>query len=576
MLRTGVTSLFILAALAVPVANAAGNDRIAFVNTYGGNAEIFAMNLDGTGQQYLAESPGADTSPAWSPDGSRFAFVSDRSGRASIWVANADGSEPTQLTDGLPTTADADPAWSPDGSRLAFASTRPSGEEWTLWAVGLDGAGLERLAESPGTEPTWSPDGSRIAYVGPGFFGESAILALDLSSRSITPLTWGEQPDSSPAWSPDGSRVAFARVYPDATNASESAIATVSSDGNGFNILHGGYGFEDEPSWSPDGTRLIFQIDHDGSSSELFLFVVDSDGTGGYPFVPLPGGNDSPAWAPQSASPSGEPPQIELRGPANGVTLAAGSTALAKYSCTDPDDDLVSCVGDVPHGAPIDTSSYGEHTFTVTAQDAAGNRATVTHGYRVVDGTRPTITIRFPRFTDRAFVLGQQVVTDFSCADEPGGSGLVLCEGAPSLDTATIGSKTFSVYARDAAGNETLENRGYDVVYNWNGFLSPLENPPALNVAKAGHGVPVRFSLGGNHGLSVVMDWAPISRQIPCDSSELGPWGTQTTGSLSYNESLSRYTYLWQTDRTWAGTCRQLMVALDDRTYHFANVRFTK
>jgi hypothetical protein len=29
-----------------------------------------------------------------------------------------------------------------------------------------------------------------------------------------------------------------------------------------------------------------------------------------------------------------------------------------------------------------------------------------------------------------ALLLGQQVATYFSCADEPGGSGLVLCEGA--------------------------------------------------------------------------------------------------------------------------------------------------
>jgi Tol biopolymer transport system component len=574
MLKTRVTFLFLLLAVALP-ATAAADDRIAFVNTYGGNAEIFAANLDGSDLQYVAESPGADTSPAWSPDGSRIAFVSDRSGRASIWIANADGSEPAQLTDGLPSSADADPAWSPDGTRIAFASTS-FGDEWAIWAVGLDGSGLERLTDGTGTEPSWSPDGSRIAFVGDGFFGETAILALDLASRSVTPLTWGEQPDSSPAWSPDGSRVAFARVYPDAANASESAIATVSPNGSGFNILHGGYGFEDEPSWSPDGTRLILQIDYDGSGSELFLYVVNADGNGGYPVVPIPGGNRSPAWAPEAASPAGEPPQIDLRGPANGVTLAAGSTALAKYSCTDPDGDLVSCVGDVPSGAPIDTGSYGWKTFTVTAEDAAGNRSSVTHEYRVADLTRPNIIIRFPTFTDRAFLLGQEVRTDFSCEDEPGGSGIVLCEGADRLDTATVGSKTFWVRARDAAGNETLENRGYDVVYNWSGFLSPLENPPAFNVFKAGHGIPVRFSLGGNYGLSVVMDWAPISRQIPCDSTELGPWGTQTTGSLSYNDSLGRYTYLWQTDRSWAGTCRQLMVALDDRTYHFANVRFTK
>jgi hypothetical protein len=572
-----VLVLLVALAMPAPAGADAGEGRIAFVSTYSGDADIFTATLDATDVVQLMETPGIDeTSPTWSPDGSRIAFVSDRSGRASIWVANADGSEPQQLTDGPPSSADADPAWSPDGTRIAFASSRPAGDGWAIWAVGLDGTGLERLTEGLGTEPSWSPDGGRIAYVGPGMLGDSAILALDLATRSVAPLTWGEQPDSSPAWSPDGSKVAFARVYPDAATASESAISTMNADGSGFWIVHGGYGFEDEPAWSPDGTRLVFQIDHDGSGSEIFLYVANAeDGSGGH-VVPFPWLGRSPAWAPAPLPPKGQPPVIELRAPAQAAAVAAGTTVLAKYACADPDADLVSCAGDVPSGTPIDTSSLGWKTFTVTAEDSQGNRASVTHEYQVVDRTRPTITIRFPHFTDRAFLLGQQVATDFWCADEPGGSGLTLCEGAAWLDTGTVGSKTFSVRARDAAGNETLENRGYDVVYNWSGFLSPVDNPPALNLFKAGHGVPVRFSLGGNHGLSVVMDWAPISRQIPCDSTELGPWGTQTTGSLAYKESLDRYTYLWQTDRAWAGTCRQLMIALDDRTYHFASFRFTK
>jgi hypothetical protein len=580
VLKTRVASvltLLVALALPAPAGADASEGRIAFVSLYSGDADILSANLDGTGIAQVTESPGfADIAPAWSPDGSRIAFVSDRSGRASLWVANADGSEPRQLTDGLPSSADADPAWSPDGTRIAFASSRPDGESWSIWAVGVDGTGLERLTEGTGTEPSWSPDGRRIAYVGPGLLGDAAILALDLATRSVTPLTWGEQPDSSPAWSPDGSKVAFARVYPDAATPSESAIATVNADGSGFWLVHGGYGFEDEPAWSPDGLRLIVQIDYDGSGTDMFLYVVNAaDGSGGF-VVPLPISGRSPAWAPAPPPPPGRAPQIDLRAPGHAAAVGQGTTVLAKYSCTDPDGDLVSCVGDVPSGAAIDTSSLGWKTFTVTAEDGRGNRASVTHEYKVIDVTRPMITIRFPHFTDRAFLLGQQVVTDFSCSDEPGGSGVVVCEGATSLDTATVGSKTFSVYARDAAGNETLENRGYDVVYPWNGFLSPVEDPPVLNVFKAGHGVPVRFSLGGDHGLAVIMDWAPISRQVPCDSTELGPWGTQTAGSLSYNESLERYTYLWQTDRSWAGTCRQFMIALDDRTYHFANFRFTK
>ena len=55
--------------------------------------------------------------------------------------------------------------------------------------------------------------------------------------------------------------------------------------------------------------------------------------------------------------------------------------------------DHASCVGPVTAGAPIDTWTLGEHTFTVTAHDAAGNVAWVTHTYTVLDN-QPDLMIR--------------------------------------------------------------------------------------------------------------------------------------------------------------------------------------
>jgi hypothetical protein len=34
--------------------------------------------------------------------------------------------------------------------------------------------------------------------------------------------------------------------------------------------------------------------------------------------------------------------------------------------------------------------------------------------------------------------------------------------------------------------------------YTFTGFFSPVDNPPTVNVAKAGSAIPVKFSLGGN------------------------------------------------------------------------------
>lgn len=96
-----------LAATPTPIPSA----RIAFSSDRDGNAEVYVMNADGTGQTNLTNNSAWDSRPAWSPDGTRIAFVSDRDGNREVYVMNADGSGQTRLTDNP--AADGSPAWSP-------------------------------------------------------------------------------------------------------------------------------------------------------------------------------------------------------------------------------------------------------------------------------------------------------------------------------------------------------------------------------------------------------------------------------------------------------------------------------
>ena len=45
---------------------------------------------------------------------------------------------------------------------------------------------------------------------------------------------------------------------------------------------------------------------------------------------------------------------------------------------------------------------------------------------------------------------------------------------------------------------------------------------------------------------------------------------------LSYDPVSDEYTYVWKTEKLWAGTCRQLAVGLRDGTTHRALFNFTK
>lgn len=114
--------------------------------------------------------------------------------------------------------------------------------------------------------------------------------------------------------------------------------------------------------------------------------------------------------------------------------------------------------------------------------------------------------------------------------------------------------------------------------FNFSGFLQPVDNLPALNQVKAGQGIPVKFSLGGDQGLNILASGSPSSVKIACDGSAAIDVIEQTVtaggSSLSYDALTDTYTYVWKTDKSWANTCRQLTVTLTDGTAHEAHFKF--
>jgi len=114
--------------------------------------------------------------------------------------------------------------------------------------------------------------------------------------------------------------------------------------------------------------------------------------------------------------------------------------------------------------------------------------------------------------------------------------------------------------------------------FNFAGFIPPVDNPPTINTVKAGSAIPVKFSLGGNQGLNILADGSPSSRQITCATgAPLDAIETTVTAggsSLSYDPSTGQYVYVWKTNKSWAGTCRQLDVQLSDGSHHIADFEF--
>jgi hypothetical protein len=107
-------------------------------------------------------------------------------------------------------------------------------------------------------------------------------------------------------------------------------------------------------------------------------------------------------------------PTASIAAPINGGVFAQGQTVLADYSCADGDTghvDVVTCVGNVPDGSPIDTSTPGAKSFTVTATDEHGATSDQTVNYTVGDqaGLCSATAIGLPANVDLGVANGGQV-----------------------------------------------------------------------------------------------------------------------------------------------------------------------
>lgn len=138
-------------------------------------------------------------------------------------------------------------------------------------------------------------------------------------------------------------------------------------------------------------------------------------------------------------------------------------------------------------------------------------------------------------------------------------------------------SQIITVRATDNGGLFATDQTVVNVTYSFTGFFQPVDNLPILNVVKAGRAIPMKFSLDGPQGLNIFAAGYPSSALVACGTTaENAIEETVTAGSssLSYDANNDQYTYVWKTNQTWAGTCRTLVVRLNDGTHHRANFKF--
>ena len=159
------------------------------------------------------------------------------------------------------------------------------------------------------------------------------------------------------------------------------------------------------------------------------------------------------------------PPTVTITAPVNEGVFRQGEVANANFACLPGEGtSLKSCTGPVANGAPLDTSTPGEHSFTVEAEDNDAGNASETAIYTVVPP--PSVEITTPA-NGATYTQGQAVTAGYACHAATGAE-LKSCEGpvanGAALGTATLGSHGFQVEAEDTLGGKTSKEVSYTVV----------------------------------------------------------------------------------------------------------------
>jgi Tol biopolymer transport system component len=227
----------------------ANGDKIAFSRGVDDEEEIYVMNIGGSGQTRLTNSPYSNKYPDWSPDKSKIAFSAGKPITDNeIFVMYADGTSQIQITDNGDEDYRAD--WSPDGTKIAFSKHASGNNE--VYVMNANGSGQTQLIDYPtasDANPDWKYDGSKILFMsnrdtGGGPSTEFEIYVMDANGDNQTRLTTNTDDDRDPVWSPDGSRIVF-----QSDRDGNYEIYVMNADGSGQTRLTNNIVDDKFPNW---------------------------------------------------------------------------------------------------------------------------------------------------------------------------------------------------------------------------------------------------------------------------------------------------------------------------------------
>jgi Tol biopolymer transport system component len=189
-----------------------------------------------------------------------------------IFLVNLETREIKRLTN---EGSNSSPAWSPDGTKIVFSSSRNGDND--LYIMDREGTNQQQITDLDGNElvPDWSPDGESIAFLST-YEGAEGIYVVDVSSRTISQLTHNLV-DFSPRWSSNGKKIVFTSHLDTTATYEPSQIYVMNEDGSQVQQLTNDKYRNISPFWCPDDSCVVYErYTGEGNIRKLMVFDLVS------------------------------------------------------------------------------------------------------------------------------------------------------------------------------------------------------------------------------------------------------------------------------------------------------------
>ncbi|MFT5141971.1 MAG: dipeptidyl aminopeptidase/acylaminoacyl peptidase [Rhodothermales bacterium] len=305
---------------------------------------IWTVRTDGTRHRKLTGADQGESSPRWSPDGTRLAFVSGSDDGSEIHLYWSDSGTSARLTQ-----LERSPggiAWSPDGLSLAFTMLVPDKPETLSVKMPAKPSGAN-WADAPKMETRVHHEADGRGYIEPGF---RHIFVVSADGGTPRQLTRGDRNHGSPVWSGDGKDIYFSGNLDEDWEYArrESEVYSVALTGGAVKQITDKFGPDSSPAAGPSRIAYTGFVDEEETFQNTHVYTMRPDGSdrrvlgdgGDYSY-------SSPAW---SADGSGVYAMVDVEGTTHVALLAGGSREI-----------VASHLGGTAVGRP-----YGGGNFSVS------------------------------------------------------------------------------------------------------------------------------------------------------------------------------------------------------------------